>query len=473
MILFSLCCAVTSIILYFSYQISLKFERNQVLATHIPPEEMDHPKVQRILRRTKLFFILYLILSLLLSVSLYFISNMAYFIGVLLLIVILPQIGIVRAFYAMRNLKREENWIDPSSKVVVVDTDILTKKDEKLFDKKFFFIGLILTPLSLFIIDQFAGLQFLRIPLYFIAGSVLLSWLVLYYVLENQTLRNFTTDPEKNKKINYFYKTKILNTMVYLSFSFPIVFFITGYLIARNPYDIRPIFFPLLYYAVGIVVLMMVLRQSREKLNQLFQKDSEFITIDDDEYYDIFGMKNPNDPRIIVENRFTLGNTINRGHKKGKIVFYSSYILFVLVLLIPLYFINADIEITVEENSLYFHARPYSDRIDYDEIQSIEIRKDFPENILRVNGTSTEKKSFGNFQIKGLGHCRLYIHRDVKEYLFIRTEDQIYLINDKNLESTKKLYEELRKRSPAIGKAPFSNLIYEQLVLYNNPSLLK
>ncbi|WP_122638724.1 MULTISPECIES: DUF5808 domain-containing protein [unclassified Romboutsia] len=58
-------------------------------------------------------------------------------------------------------------------------------------------------------------------------------------------------------------------------------------------------------------------------------------SVDDDDNW-IFGSiyNNPNDPSLFVQKRFGIGWTVNIGSVKGKIVFFSPFIITIVILFI-------------------------------------------------------------------------------------------------------------------------------------------
>ncbi|WP_221621460.1 hypothetical protein, partial [Bacillus licheniformis] len=87
------------------------------------------------------------------------------------------------------------------------------------------------------------------------------------------------------------------------------------------------------------------------------------ILCDEDEYYDLLGYKNPSDPRLFVEPRIGSKMDINRGHWKGKVLFYGSWALAIIFLSGAFVFSgwmkSATFEVAVEKQKIVISAPMY------------------------------------------------------------------------------------------------------------------
>ncbi|WP_455087786.1 PH domain-containing protein [Parvimonas micra] len=175
-------------------------------------------------------------------------------------------------------------------------------------------------------------------------------------------------------------------------------------------------------------------------------EDDKFIE-DQDEYYDIFGYKNPNDSRILVPDPMNTGNTvINRGNKKGKILFAFSNIIVAFVIIVALALIfEKDWKVEILD-TVKISTMLYKENIKSSDIDNIELLDKFPnKRAVRMNGGATKEKAYGNFSLEGEGNVRLYVFKKTDKIIKISRKNQksIY-INMRTNEETEELYEKLK-----------------------------
>ena len=175
-------------------------------------------------------------------------------------------------------------------------------------------------------------------------------------------------------------------------------------------------------------------------------QDDKFVE-DQDEYYDIFGYKNPDDPRLLVSDPMNTGNTIiNRGNKKGKILFAFSNILVAFVIIIALALIfEKDWKVEIS-NTVKISTMLYKDNIKQSDIENLELLDKFPnKRAIRMNGGATKEKAYGNFSLEGEGNVRLYIFKKTDKVIKISRKNQktVY-INKRTNEETEELFEKLK-----------------------------
>lgn len=104
---------------------------------------------------------------------------------------------------------------------------------------------------------------------------------------------------------------------------------------------------------------------------------------------------------------------------------------------------TGDIKTTFNEQDIRIESSYWSDMtISYDEIQSVELQKDW--NVgYRTFGLGSFKLEAGNFKNEQAGDYTLYSYIHCKTYILIETEDELIVLNAKNEAETEQLYEEL------------------------------
>lgn len=87
----------------------------------------------------------------------------------------------------------------------------------------------------------------------------------------------------------------------------------------------------------------------------------------------------------------------------------------------------------------------YKRIIDRDDITVITLQDNIPKVLQKVNGFDFGYTLKGNFELEGIGRGNLYIQENISPYIVIKTEDRFYIINFKDPQKTKILFEELIK----------------------------
>lgn len=87
----------------------------------------------------------------------------------------------------------------------------------------------------------------------------------------------------------------------------------------------------------------------------------------------------------------------------------------------------------------------YKRSIDLSQIIEITIEDSMPKVLDKVNGFDFGYTLRGNFNLEGVGPTNIYVQENQSPYIFIKTEDRLYIINYKDSEQTRKLYEDMVK----------------------------
>lgn len=167
----------------------------------------------------------------------------------------------------------------------------------------------------------------------------------------------------------------------------------------------------------------------------------------EDEFYDLFGYKNPNDPRAFVPSRLSSGNLeINRGRKAWSFLYLSLTILVLgLVLSMGFFLSPASYKISYTKDEMDIRAKLYKDEIKFSDMVLIDLVDELPSGkTLRTNGTSSQSQAYGSFQIEGVGKARLYIYKDVSPLIHIQTKTNSFYINMEDKAKTEALYNSIK-----------------------------
>lgn len=428
---------------YFSQKKGFSYNNGKILLTTIPINEVDSEEVQEISKKgLKSFKLLHLVFFIL-SFSLLF-SNTDIEIILLLgiLFVYLISIGVLSDKYIkqMRKLKKEKNFASFTRKYV----DFTVSKE---IDKQKLPIFLWLIPLVVFIggFSIFGTFADMELILFICLSTTLIAMIFMGLFWRRSKISVISDNKEKNLYINKIKIIKLQNKIFTLVNFYSVLFLVLVFLQKMDKYSFLPFVASIILITFFIFYIISTVNKIDMEISSNIE-DDKFIE-DQDEYYDIFGYKNPDDPRLLVSDPMNTGNTIiNRGNKKGKILFAITNMLLAFVIIFGLALIfekdwKVEISDTVKISTIL-----YKDNIKQSDIENIELLDKFPnKRAIRMNGGATKEKAYGNFSMEGEGNIRLYVFKKTDKVIKISRKNQktVY-INMRTNEETEELYEKLK-----------------------------
>ncbi|MDR5659845.1 DUF3784 domain-containing protein [Serpentinicella sp. ANB-PHB4] len=88
----------------------------------------------------------------------------------------------------------------------------------------------------------------------------------------------------------------------------------------------------------------------------------------------------------------------------------------------------------------------YGRDIQYDHIENVELVEEIPKIERKIGGMDVGYNLRGNFQLEDMGRGRLFIHSNLSPYIIIHTENQYFILNFRDPEQTKSVYQELNEQ---------------------------
>lgn len=438
------CLWIIFAISYFSQKKGFSYNNGKILLTTIPINEVDSEEVQEIskkgLKSFKLLHFIFFIISFLPLLTKTDIEIL-FFIGIIFAYMI--SLGFLSNKYIkqMRKLKKEKNFASFTRKYV----DFTVSKE---IDKQKLPIFVWLIPLVVFIggFSIFGTFGDMELILFICLSTTLIAMIFMGLFWRRSKISVISDNKEKNLYINKIKIIKLQNKIFTLVNLYSVLFLVLIYLQKMDKYS----FLPFVGYIISITFFVFYLIYTINKIDMEISsniEDDKFVE-DQDEYYDIFGYKNPNDPRLLLSDPMNSGNTvINRGNKKGKILFAFSNILvaFVIIIALALTF-EKDWKVEIS-NTVKISTILYKDNIKQSDIENLELLDKFPnKRAVRVNGGATKEKAYGNFSLEGEGNVRLYVFNKTDKVIKIsrKNEKPVY-INMRTNEETEELFEKLKK----------------------------
>lgn len=437
------CLWIIFAISYFSQKKGFSYNNGKILLTTIPINEVDSKEVQEIskkgLKSFKLLHLVFFIISFLPLLTKTDIEIL-FFIGIIFAYLI--SLGFLSNKYIkqMRKLKKEKNFASFTRKYV----DFTVSKE---IDKQKLPIFLWLIPLVVFIgvFSIFGTFADMELILFICLSTTLIAMIFMGLFWRRSKISVISDNKEKNLYINKMKIIKFQNKVFTLVNFYSVLFLILIYLQKMDKYSFLPFVGYIIFTTLFLFYLIYTINKIDREISSNIE-DDKFIE-DQDEYYDIFGYKNPNDPRLLVSDPMNSGSTvINRGNKKGKILFAFSNILvaFVIIIALALTF-EKDWKVEISD-TVKISTILYKDNIKQSDIENLELLDKFPnKRAVRMNGGATKEKAYGNFSIEGEGNVRLYVFKKTDKVIKISRKNQktVY-INMRTNKETEDLYEKLK-----------------------------
>lgn len=85
----------------------------------------------------------------------------------------------------------------------------------------------------------------------------------------------------------------------------------------------------------------------------------------------------------------------------------------------------------------------YGDQMAWKEIEDITLSNELPAIGARTNGSAVGSKLKGNFKLKNGEQVKLFLDKQVNQYITFTWKGKKYIINEPSKEETKRLYEEM------------------------------
>lgn len=426
-----------TIVAYFSQKRNLRYENGYVLATTMSYLQFESEEVQEILLHEKEVRKKICIVSLFIPLLLLLTNSDALMMYIFIIHVLEVSMGMGYSTYlSMRKLRAlKKSWNVDDAKVLFVDV-VANMEIEKAKISKIFYILPIILILPSLLKFKINTLAFIII----ITGLInVLLFLFFGFILRRRGNTVYTSDRDENIRKNLRAKVYPERVAVILATIFAGV---TSMLVLTMD-DFIGSKFILGYLVVELVVVLIYtiyLVKSEQKI------DEEYISSEDD-FYDIFGYNNPNDPRILVPSKLNIGNMeINRGNKTGKAIYLISTILIIALVGSVGYFLTpARYNFNFAGDRMEISAKIYSDKVDLSDVENLELLDEFPKvEMIRTNGAAIESQGYGNFEMKGIGPVRLYIYRNVDKVIHMKTKNKNFYFNLEDNDKTIELYNKIK-----------------------------
>lgn len=448
-----------TIVVYFTMKSAIKPRRNILFGVTLPTEALSDDTVLKIIDNYKRMVNKCILVIILTGLPIYFINKEILAVLYLVIWSLIVSEWLVKKPYVLMNrkltkLKKDKEWFIGEKRVVNMDTKISKLKDKMPLPNKYMIIpfAISLIPLIISIIKYDEDLKYATFVAVILFGILVLLYFVGFKGSNKMRLKVYS----KNSDINYILnkEEKYLNSIVWFitSLTSSIVFLIT-YLVIYEVIN-SSYYFITIIAILGSIITFIGYTYTNNKIKnleeELLKMDSEIIYTDDDEYWiDGYKYYNENDRNSKVNPRFGFNSyTYNLATKKGKISYYSGFII-CAVILIPVCISLLSMELTdhkinISNEGVKVNYPFYNYEFSASDIEEIKIVDDVSFK-LKTNGIGTNEYSRGSFKSREYGKCRVYIYNKSKPYIIVKLKDNYFIYNEKTKDETMKIYHQLQE----------------------------
>lgn len=406
-------------------------------------------------RYSKLWFIIWLISSIILM-GLEFILPEEYLAINLMLLtfgqLILMQLCFYKTFKRVKEIKKRENWKELLTPKNVVYTDLKFRSQvDKGISKK-----LIIIPWIMFVINIFISFINIKEADFLLVGFHFVLLLIMQFSFKSvkEGKVNFNGGEIEGLKKSSL-NTRILSgKILWISAIFTSILFIAINLVSMSVISENMFGFIIIGAILGdiiisvsvIIMIIFIRRREKELSEDVNEEGKVIINRDDDENY-LMGMiyYNPNDSALFVDKRVGIGTTVNMAHVGGKIIMGITGLIIVACFVVCFYVPkSANAEVSKTETAIEMKGM-YSDKIDFNNMETVELMDKVPKIKLKKNGASIGKKHVGYYRLEGISSAKLYLDDGTKKCIHITTKDgKEIFINYEDESKTENLYDEVK-----------------------------
>lgn len=203
---------------------------------------------------------------------------------------------------------------------------------------------------------------------------------------------------------------------------------------------------------IGMVMFMLVIvgcslhiEFRTRRLQETLTADSgrDFYVDDDDKWpYGLF-YYNPNDDRLIINERVGTNTTVNLAKPAGKLLFGALAVLLVTLPLWGLVIGDTDIHTDIRTDSVFIEGGMHEYEIKAGDVVSIELLQELPP-VARVAGTGLPELLGGNFSSKDYGKLKVCLNPMAPPFVLVETENTTYLLGTNEEAQTQAIYNALK-----------------------------
>ena len=414
-----------------------KFKKNIVIGVTLPYAARNHPDVLARLKQFKQQELVICILMTALCVPGMFLKleqTFSLWFVWMLASIIAPYVPYVLCNRDLKRIKQAQGWRRPSA-ADTVTVDLCALPETKWISPWCFLLPAVLSLLPLLWDTVMA------VPYLIDAAMVLLCWLGYRYLFRNKAeqVDDNTSVTLALTRIRRCQWGKMWLLCACAMAAMNWLIFLAGD--SETMSAIGLVVFTALLLVVSMTIEFRT-RALQEKLTADSGKD--FYVDDDDKWIGGIVYYNPNDDRLMINDRVGTNSTVNLAKPAGKVIYGA---LALLLLSMPLWGAalgNGEIETTLTDGALTIKGSMYEYTIEADNVKSVTVLEELPA-MARTAGSNLPYLYAGGFSNKTLGKLKVCLDPTAPPFLLVTTEDDLYLIGTRDPALTEAIREELSK----------------------------
>lgn len=440
--------------MYFNCRYMIKGNKNILIGVTIPFLELKNEKVLDITNKFKQENIILYIISVIAFIpSFFFKFNSNQILYLFLWIGVLYEISrrlFMKYNKKLMDLKRENNWLLPSKRLITIDTEVTRLKDKMPISVLWFIPSFIISLIPIVIV--FNNIKEYGVSFEIAASNALIGniiFLIMYRLYSKGKIEVISEDTDANIAYNKIFKrtwtmgTIVAATVQSLGMLFMFIIFLNN--INSAILFVLSVIIPSSIILIGIFYIN---NKIREEQGKILNACTNLIYTDNDEFWSKGVYNNPNDRSVTVEDRTGYGITYNLGTKKGRRIYYGSLIFVGIIVIGAIFsmmrFDHAKFDLDIVSNIVKISAPTYGTEFNINDIEEVSMINKLPSGI-RTNGVGASTYNLGNFSIKDYGQSKLYVYFENPNCISIKLKNNTYIFfNSKSNEETLKYYNELK-----------------------------
>jgi uncharacterized membrane protein len=420
-----------------------KFKKNIVIGVTLPFEAREDDHVLAILKRYRKQQIGMCIFLLVIVIPCLFVKNI--FITMTLwgiwidLCIVLPNVIYVINNGKLKKLKSEKGW--KKAETGSVRVDLAAIPPDKWLSPWIFLPAVLLCLFPLIWDRDFWALYVL------FAVCPVIFWLCHRYLYRNksETIDGNTDLSRVLTQVRRHNWGKMWLASAYSFTAFSLVAFLTRH---------HPLWSIIMIIAVGFFISLAIIRvemntrKVQEKLTA--QSGKDWYVDDDDKWIGGIIYCNPNDSRLIINNRIGTNSGINIAKPTGKILMGLVVLLIVAMPLAGALLGSigeGEIVLELTETGIFSANGSTEYFVPYTDIAEIEHLEELPDNLVRTYGIGMDSLLRGNFSARGVGSIKVCLDPGDPPFILITTKGKKhYLFGTRDAGLTGQIYEDLSAR---------------------------
>ncbi|MBP3654451.1 MAG: hypothetical protein J6J04_03350 [Oscillospiraceae bacterium] len=421
------------LLLCFMLRNESKFKKNIAVGVTFPFEGRRHPDVLARLERFKkqeLWVCVGLVLLALPCLFLNFVNGFTVWFIWLFLCVVVPYIPYVLCNRDLKHIKEANGWKRDLNTEITVDMSVIP--DLKWLSPWAFVPAVILAILPMLWDRDFSLMYMLD------AIFVILFWLSYRYLFRSKAEK-----VDDNVEV-----TQALTRMrqnqwgkMWLLCAYAMAALNIG--ISVTKYNHMGMIIVTVIFGVVLTAAAIYIEMRTRKLQEKLTADSGkgYYIDDDDKWLGGIVYYNPNDSRLVINDRVGTNSGVNLAKPMGKVLYA---LIVILLLTIPFWglFIDFGGDLTLEmTDSQLLISDEYT--VERNEILQVTLLEELPA-ITRIFGTGLPEYLAGDFSSKEYGKLKVCLDPTSPPFVLIKTPDTVYLAGTRDQAVTEEIYNALK-----------------------------